>query len=413
MAVLNKLRRVPLGDIYWFQEGPGVRNWQFTDSGIKLLNVANIEKSGVLNLNKTNRYLSAEEVESRYRHFLVDAGDLVIASSGISFDVDGMLRTRGAFVDDSHLPLCLNTSTIRFKAKAGISDLGYLKHWLDSLEFREEITKRVTGSAQQNFGPSHLKLIEISLPPLDEQRRIATILDQADALRVKRREALAQMDNLMQSIFVEIFRDTLACNSRVALRDYIEEFRYGTSNKSGTEGYPALRIPNVTSGSLDLQDLKTVEVDDAELQRLKLRDGDLLFVRTNGNPDNVGRCAVFNSLKVSGSGFDSSEFIYASYLIRARLKSGTVLPVVLQQYLSFGEGRQALRARSKTSAGQFNINTEGLGTLPIPSFSMSLQEAFIERKEAIEWQQTIQRSSLVELDNLFVSLQNRAFRGEL
>ena len=94
-----------------------------------------------------------------------------------------MLRTRGAFVEERHLPLCLNTSTIRFKAKPDVLDLGYLQHWLDSREFREQITKLVTGSAQQNFGPSHLNAIKINLPPIIEQHRIAAILDQADALR--------------------------------------------------------------------------------------------------------------------------------------------------------------------------------------------------------------------------------------
>ena len=100
---------LPLSEAFWFQEGPGVRKWQFTNSGIKLLNVGNIEKEGTLNLAKTDRHLSEEEVANKYSHFLVDAGDLVIASSGISFDDDGFLRTRGAFVEKHQLPLCLNT----------------------------------------------------------------------------------------------------------------------------------------------------------------------------------------------------------------------------------------------------------------------------------------------------------------
>ncbi len=113
-----------LGNFFWFQEGPGVRKWQFKDTGVKLLNVANIEKNRKLNLDKTNRHLDSEEARGKYSHFLADAGDLVIASSGISFDDDGMLRTRGAFVEERHLPLCLNTSTIRFKAKPDVFRLG-------------------------------------------------------------------------------------------------------------------------------------------------------------------------------------------------------------------------------------------------------------------------------------------------
>src|SRR5260370_37059949 len=110
---MNQTSEMPLNEAYWFQEGPGVRKWQFTTSGIKLLNVANITKLGELDLSRTDRYLSVEEVDNKYSHFLVEPGDLVIASSGISFDSDGLLRTRCAFVRKRHLPLCLKTSTIR------------------------------------------------------------------------------------------------------------------------------------------------------------------------------------------------------------------------------------------------------------------------------------------------------------
>jgi type I restriction enzyme S subunit len=103
--------QVLLHEAYWFQEGPGVRKWQFMDAGIKLLNVANIVKDGSIDLSKTDRHLSIDEVNQKYSHFLADSGDLVIASSGISIDDDGFLRTRGGFIEKHHLPLCMNTST--------------------------------------------------------------------------------------------------------------------------------------------------------------------------------------------------------------------------------------------------------------------------------------------------------------
>ncbi len=209
MQYSNKLKREELNfsDAYWFQEGPGVRKWQFTTSGIKLLNVANITTDGTIDLTKTDRCLSEAEVEQKYKHFLADAGDLVIASSGISFDSDGFLRTRGAFVEQRHLPLCMNTSTIRFKAEKGISDLHFLKFWLDSFEFREQITRLVTGSAQQNFGPSHLKQLSISLPPIAEQKRISAICAKADRLRRTRRYAIELSDTYLRSVFLEMFGD--------------------------------------------------------------------------------------------------------------------------------------------------------------------------------------------------------------
>jgi restriction endonuclease S subunit len=202
-------KSVLLHDAYWFQEGPGVRKWQFRDTGVKLLNVANILKDGVLDLSKTNKYLGLAEVESRYRHFLVDEGDLVVASSGISFDDDGMLRTRGAFVEANHLPLCMNTSTIRFKAMEGLSTLAYLKQWLETVEFRSQISRRVTGSAQQNFGPSHLRELWITLPPIHDQQLFDARIARVEYVRSAQQTHLAHLDALFVSLQDRAFKGKL------------------------------------------------------------------------------------------------------------------------------------------------------------------------------------------------------------
>lgn len=201
--------RIPLADAYWYQEGPGVRTWQFRTEGVKLLNVGNIEKDGSLNLGKTNRYLAEEEAFGRYRHFLVDPGDLVIASSGVPFDDDGLLRTRGAFVSEADLPLCMNTSTIRFKAVDGVSDLRFLWVWLNGIEFRRQITKVVTGTAQQNFGPSHLSSLLITLPPVDLQREFARRVASMDTVKTIQHSALGELDALFASLQDRAFREGL------------------------------------------------------------------------------------------------------------------------------------------------------------------------------------------------------------
>ena len=200
---------MPLPDAYWFQEGPGIRKWQFTDTGVKLLNVGNITVDGRLDLSKTERHVSADEANGRYKHFLVDPGDLVIASSGISFDADGLLRTRGAFVDEVDLPLCMNTSTIRFKAKTGLSHLTYLRSWLNSAEFRSQISRLVTGSAQQNFGPSHLKQMQITLPPVSIQERFAQQVRAIERHRTRCLEMLTQSDQMTASIQSDAFTGSI------------------------------------------------------------------------------------------------------------------------------------------------------------------------------------------------------------
>lgn len=199
---------VALDEAYWFQEGPGVRKWQFTDVGVKLLNVGNIQKDGTIDLSKTDRHVSIEEAQGKYRHFLVDEGDLVIASSGVSFDTDGLLRTRGGFIASAHLPLCMNTSTIRFKALKGKSSLRFLQAWINSTGFRKQITRLVTGSAQQNFGPSHLRQLSIPLPPLAEQNRFEYIADQVEEQKRSALRHMTQLDHLFSSLQLQAFAGT-------------------------------------------------------------------------------------------------------------------------------------------------------------------------------------------------------------
>lgn len=208
-AANSQPKAVPLTDVFWFQEGPGVRNWQFQESGIKLLNVANILRSGTLDLDKTSRHLATEEVRQKYSHFLVDVGDLVIASSGITFDTDGLLRTRGAFVESDDLPLCMNTSTIRFKSLSNRGSLTFLKAWLDSDEFRTQITRLVTGTAQQNFGPSHLKALTITLPLPEVQERFASRMREIEKLQVEHRRQQTSLDILFASLQQRAFSGQL------------------------------------------------------------------------------------------------------------------------------------------------------------------------------------------------------------
>lgn len=289
----------------------------------------------------------------------------------------------------------------------------YIFHFLFSPSGQKLIKLDFRGATVGGISRNFISKVKLPLPSLSEQRRIADILDQADALRAKRRAAITQLELLINSIFKTCFHDSLDNPKRIRLGDLVEEFRYGTSEKSCDQGFPTLRIPNVIGNSIDLNDLKTVQVDLTEFKRLQLMTGDLLFVRTNGNPDYVGRCAVFNSESIAKNGFDPNKFIYASYLIRARLKKNGLIPEILQHYLACDDGRHALRSYCKTSAGQYNINTEGLGSIPIPHFSLNLQQLFLNQINAILKLKSSHRASLAELDALFASLQHRAFRGEL
>ena len=166
-----------ISDYFWYQEGPGVRKHQFTDKGVKLFNGTNIQKSRI-NLNNTKTCISEEEAHGAYKHFLADAGDLVIACSGISVD---KFDEKISFLSEDHLPLCMNTSTMRFKVKKDDrASLSFFCYFMMSPLFKNQIRRQITGSAQLNFGPSHVGKCFIALPSLEEQEYISSVLVNAD-----------------------------------------------------------------------------------------------------------------------------------------------------------------------------------------------------------------------------------------
>jgi restriction modification system DNA specificity domain protein len=188
----------------WYQEGPGVRKNQYTSSGVKLLNVANLVE-GKIDLSTSSRYISEDEANGRYSHFLVDEGDLIIASSGIQVSY---FEKKMGIAEKQHLPLCMNTSTIRFKVlDKNIMDIRYFMYFLKSNLFKNQIRRLITGSAQLNFGPSHLKKIKIQVPELKKQQEIVRKLDKVKKIIDIRNNQIIELNELIKSQFVEMFGD--------------------------------------------------------------------------------------------------------------------------------------------------------------------------------------------------------------
>jgi len=190
-----EVRNLP--EVVWYQEGPGLRNWQFTNKGLKVINVTNLQESGFLNLDKTDRHITWEEYEKTYKHFSCDVGDLVIASSGNSY-------CKSSIVRQTDLPLLMNTSVIRFKAKQGIDRL-YMTVYLRSKFFKDQIDLMITGGAQPNFGPFHLNKVLIPLPTSkEEQTVIATILTDMDNEIQTLEQRLSKTRQIKQGMMQEL-----------------------------------------------------------------------------------------------------------------------------------------------------------------------------------------------------------------
>lgn len=185
----------PLKDICYFQEGPGLRNWQYKKPGIKFLNIRCI-KDGKVDLSVAQS-VAKEEVNNKYKHFLLDANDYVLSSSGT--------LGRLAKIDASNLPLLLNTSIIRFRSSnENVLDHLFLRYFLQSKYFFDKISEQSQGSAQLNVGPTHLKLLNVILPTLPEQKKIGRILASTDEVIEKTQSHINKFQDLIKSVTDEL-----------------------------------------------------------------------------------------------------------------------------------------------------------------------------------------------------------------
>jgi len=254
-----------------------------------------------------------------------------------------------------------------------------------------------------------LKNINIPLPPPSEQGCVVEILDQADRLRNLRADSDDKAQRILPALFTKMFGDPATNPMGWPVRkmgSLAVDLRYGTSIKCSSEeiGLPVLRIPNVVKGRIDLNNIKFGEPTKNEINNLMLKQGDILFVRTNGNRDYVGRCAVFDL---------DGNYIYASYLIRARLFKEKVDPKFVVSYLSTPTGQKAMAPFIRTTAGQSNISQEGLKQIPISLPPIEKQKIFCRKVEESENLFNLRFIRFERIELLFTILLHRAFTGDL
>lgn len=282
----------------------------------------------------------------------------------------------------------------------------YLYHFLET--YLETLREQSIGGIIKYIKLGNLTDAQIPLPPLAEQKRIAGILDAADALRAKRREALAQLDTLLQATFLDLFGDPVT-NPKGwemgVVGDLLQSANYGTSEKAGENGgaIPILRMNNITySGEWDFKSLKYVDLDEKEIGKYLVRKGQILFNRTNSK-ELVGKTAVYRR---------NEPMAFAGYLVRGIVKLDADAEYV-GAFMNTPQTKKYLQSKCKNIVGMANINAKEFQAIPMPKPPTRLQREFGLVVGVIEGQKVAHRSHLAELDTLFASLQSRAFRGEL
>lgn len=331
----------------------------------------------------------------------------VVPAGSVLVVVRGMILARDFPVALIRRPMAVNQD-MKAIVPNGSVDPEFLLFAL--LAQKENIQSEIGSSAHgtRRISTEAVERIRIPLPPKREQCAIARVLSKINEARDVQTRTAATLNELKSVLMTKLLREGVygepsqntesgempASWGTTTLADVLEFMNYGTSTQCTTEsqGLPVLRIPNVISGRIDASNLKYGAFSDSEVARYSLAAGDILFVRTNGNRQYIGRCAVYEGQPAGA--------LFASYLIRARLGEAEYDPHFVQAFLS-STGREQLTSNVNPAAdGKFNIDTGALKRVVLPHPSLDEQRAIVRIGKAVDAQiaaSEAQRAVLAEL----------------
>ena len=240
-----------------------------------------------------------------------------------------------------------------------------------------------------------LRDMTVAWRPIDEQHRIARVLSTIQRAQQTYEKQYRSLENLLVSQRESEF-DGVQLTAKLA--DVVQSVRYGTSEQCSDQGIGplVLGITNIKEVDIDANGAKRLPYEPKSDYAGWLRDGDLLFVRTNANQRRIGRCSVY-----AGS---PSPAVFASYLLRARVDQTLVNPWYLAHYAASPNGREALRASASGAAdGKFNLNGPSLKHWSFPLPSLHLQAKTAERLEVTRRALAAAKLSLRSIDCVFSS----------
>ncbi len=324
------------------------------------------EVSGTIQAHQTRPYA---EVKKGYTHFM--DGDVLFAKI-----TPCMENGKAAIASDLAGGLGFGSTEFHvLRAKEGVLP-EWLFYFVRQPAFRSEAKRNFTGTAgQQRVPTTFLASASLPVPPLPEQRRIVDLLSRAEGIVRLRREAEKKAAELIPALFLNMFGDP-ATNPKgwpmATVGDVLAAADYGSSSKASSDGdgLPMIRMGNVTyEGNLDLADLKYVDLPAAEAERYALREGDILFNRTNSK-ELVGKTGLWDG---------SCEAIVASYFIRLRVQSEVVNPHYLWAFMNSAHMKRVIFDTARGAIGQSNINSKELKAFPLAVPPLPLQRQFALR----------------------------------
>jgi type I restriction enzyme S subunit len=330
----------------------------------------------------------------------LQVGDLLVSTAN-SWNLVG----KCAWIDELPWPSTFGGFISVLRALSPDLDPRFLYRWFSSP--RVQATLRSYGNQTTNISNLSLnrcRAMPVPLPPIEEQRRIAAVLDQADELRAKRRSSLELLDTLTESIFVDTFGDPASNPMRwplVPLGEEAIDIRYGTGSPPPyvESGVPFIRATNIKHGTIVPHDMRYIDSREAAaLVKCRVRSGHLLIVRSGVN---TGECAIVPD--------EYDQACAAFDLIVELPRSSAVFYNVL---LNSSYGRRVIAPLTRRAAQQ-HLNAGQLRSLKLIAPPQEGRDEFAAKVASMKALRIPELRSADELDALFSSLRHRAFAGQL
>lgn len=380
--------------------GSDLKTSDFTESGVPVVFVQNV-RAGFFDGSR-KRFVSAEKAKDLAYHKVVP-GDLVITKMGLPPCV-------AAIYPDTELPGIVTADIIKLSVDPTKADSRFVMHYLNSPDAKQEIGRITFGVTRPKVTLADFREIGIQLPPIDEQRRIAAILDEADAIRRKREEGIRLTEELLRSTFLDMFGDPVQ-NERgwptVKVMD-AGEVQLGRQRapkyQTGKHTRPYIRVANVFEDRIDLLNLLSMDFDDSDYKTYLLRHGDILL-NEGQSTELVGRPAMWRD--------ELPACCFQNTLVRFRADPKRVEPeYALEVFLYYLRKGQFARISSKTSSVA-HLGAGRFAEMPFPLPPLDLQQKYALQRRHVHKLIELRRNQICKMRVLFNSLVQRAFRGEL
>jgi type I restriction enzyme S subunit len=339
-----------------------------------------------------------------------EAKEANLRSGDIVFARTGATTGKTFLIKDCPKEAIFASYLIRVRLGAKI-DPHFVNQFFQSSDYWAQISKGARGVAQPGVNATTLKALSLPLPSLPEQRRIAAILDQADALRTQRREALAQLDSLTHSIFIEMFGDP-ATNPKgwpeVEIADLCEvkggkRLPKGADYATTPTPFRYIRVTDIRSGTVDETRLVYLKPEvQSTISRYIVNTGDVII-------SIAGSIGLIAPVPPSLAGANLTE--NAAKLV-PRADTPCYEPVFLAKALQTPFAQHQISSHvGQVTIGKLALFRIEKVRLPLPP--IDAQRRFASSVEAVSRLRRSHQASIEALDALFASLQHRAFAGQL